>query len=113
MFPSAHNFFEPQPIKNADVFFLRFISHDWPTPSMKIVLKQLRASAQPTTTLILMDNIVPYAASTAGKFSDILGPPTALPPKPLLPNFGIASGLVGTTDLQASPPSNKAHHGVF
>ena len=101
----AHNFFNPQPIKNADIFFMRFISHDWPTPTMKIILKHLRASAQSTTKLILADRIVLYAAPSADKYEDIPGSVLPPAPTPLLANFGIATGVVNLSDMKVCSPS--------
>jgi hypothetical protein len=97
----AHDFFTPQPVKDAAVFLLRLVSHDWPTPMMKKVLNHLRASAQPTTKLILVDNIIPYAAHISDQFSDIPGSGSPPVPDPLLPNLGITSATSFMVDIQA------------
>jgi len=82
----THDFFKPQPVKNAAAFFLRYILHDWPAEKAKLILKALRHSATPNTKLILMENIVPYAVS---------GPEQNIPgdkvPFPLLPNLGVVN----------------------
>ncbi|KIM81164.1 hypothetical protein PILCRDRAFT_8864 [Piloderma croceum F 1598] len=77
-----HNFFEPQPIKDASVFFLRFITHDWPTEYARKILKHLGDAALPTTKLVIMDNIVPY--SVPGNS----GTGASSVPYPLLANLG-------------------------
>jgi hypothetical protein len=61
----AHNFFNPQPIRNASVFVLRIVLHDWPTPYAKKILIQLRAAAQPSTKVVLVEQIVPYLSKEA------------------------------------------------
>jgi hypothetical protein len=99
-FIPVHDFFTPQPIKDASIFLLRFISHDWPTKSMKKVLTQLRASAQPTTKLLLLDTLIPYAAPSINEFPDIPGSRNPPVPEPLLPNLGIASSIVYFVDMQ-------------
>jgi hypothetical protein len=96
----GHDFFEPQPIKDAAVFFLRYIAHNWPDGAMKRVLKQLRESAQPTTRLLIMDWLVSYAAPNVGAFPDIPGSESPPVPKPLLANLGIVGGLINIIDLQ-------------
>lgn len=96
---AGHDFFAPQPIKDADIFLMRFISHDWPDRHVKTILSQLRASAQPTTKLLIMDNIVPYACPTSSEFPDIPGSEIPPVPSPLLPNLGIANARLFATDM--------------
>jgi hypothetical protein len=95
----AHNFFQPQPIKDAAIFFMRFIAHDWPDEYAKIIIKNCRGAAQPTTKLILVDNVVPYASPTGTQFSHIPGAEVPDVPFPLLPNLGGASASVYVADL--------------
>ncbi|KIM80118.1 hypothetical protein PILCRDRAFT_535803 [Piloderma croceum F 1598] len=95
-----HDFFEPQPIKDAAVFFMRCIIHDWADGYAKKILKHLRASALPSTKLILYDYLVPYAASTGGLFSEIPGSQVPVAPYPLLPNLGSVSNQIVLVDLQ-------------
>jgi hypothetical protein len=85
----THDFFTPQPVKNAAVFFLRYVLHDWPAEKAKLILKALRPSATPDTKLILMENIVPYAV--AGSEQNIPGDKAPVPPAPLLPNLGVVN----------------------
>jgi len=85
----THDFFTPQPVKNAAVFFLRYILHDWPTEKAKLILKALRLSATPDTRLILLENIVPYAVAVLEQNTP--GDKAPVPPAPLLPNFGVAN----------------------
>ncbi|KAJ7140426.1 S-adenosyl-L-methionine-dependent methyltransferase [Mycena filopes] len=66
----AHDFFDAQPVKDADVFFLRHIMHNWSNARAIEILKNLRNAARPTTQLIIDDEIVPLT--------------------PLLPNWGTA-----------------------
>ncbi|KLO13187.1 O-methyltransferase [Schizopora paradoxa] len=57
----AHDFFEPNPIKNPSVFFLKHITHDWSDLYVKKILEQLRDAAGPSTKLVVMDRIIPFA----------------------------------------------------
>jgi hypothetical protein len=102
----VHDFFEPQPITDASVFFLRFVTHDWPDSYTKRIMKRLRAAAQPSTKLIISDFVVPYAASSNEDFADIPGSGVAPVPYPLLPNLGTVSNQAVMADLQVSvaPP---------
>ena len=79
---------------------MRFIIHDWADAYAKKILKHLRASALPSTKLILYDFLVPYAASTGGLFSDIPGSQVPVAPYPLLPNLGNVSNQTVLVDLQ-------------
>lgn len=100
MLNTEHDFFKPQPIKDAAVFTMRFISHDWPDETLRKILKRLRSAAQTSTKLIILDSIVPYCTPTHGLFSDIPGAEVGAAPEPLLPNLGYAKGFVYVTDMQ-------------
>lgn len=102
-YPStAHDFFTEQPVKNATVFFLRAILHDWPTAYAARILSQLRGAATPQTTLVIADNIIEYACADEGPYQDIPGTETKSAPAPLLANYGIASGLEYNFDMFVS-----------
>ncbi|KAE9393796.1 S-adenosyl-L-methionine-dependent methyltransferase [Gymnopus androsaceus JB14] len=95
----VHDFFQPQPIKVALAFLLRFIMHDWADPYAKKILKSLRASATPETKLIIVDCIVSYSCNAAIT-EDIPGAVLPPVPAPLLPSFGKANSLAYQIDLQ-------------
>ncbi|KAK7040146.1 hypothetical protein VNI00_009952 [Paramarasmius palmivorus] len=84
----VQNFFEPQPEKNAAVYFLRLVLHDWPDNKAQEILRILRTSANDDTKLILFDMVVPHAC-----------PVTPPPPPPLLPNFAVGT-FITASDLQ-------------
>ncbi|MBW0478932.1 hypothetical protein O181_018647 [Austropuccinia psidii MF-1] len=51
--------FRAQPVhrvKGADVYFLRYILHDWPFEECIEILRNLRRAAKPTTRLLICDN---------------------------------------------------------
>ncbi|KAF1843483.1 S-adenosyl-L-methionine-dependent methyltransferase [Cucurbitaria berberidis CBS 394.84] len=54
-----HDFFAPQPVKDADVYFFRFILHDWPTKYCIKILQALIPALKRGARVILMDAIVP------------------------------------------------------
>ncbi|TFY78717.1 hypothetical protein EWM64_g5297 [Hericium alpestre] len=96
----AYNFLEDaQPIKNADIFLLRAILHDWADPYCLTILRHLRAAAAPTTRLIVVDNLIPYACEEKST-EDIPGAERRLPPAPLLANRGQANAIPYITDIQ-------------
>lgn len=82
----GHSFFEPQPIRDAAVFFLKAIIHDWSDEKSRIILGHLRDAATPTTRLLIMDRIVPYAYNGVDKAAEgipgllIQDIPDVLPP---------------------------------
>ncbi|OCH88902.1 O-methyltransferase [Obba rivulosa] len=96
----AHDFFDEQPIKNARVFFLRAIMHNWPTHHAARILRRLRYAAAPDTQLVLADNIVPYACRERDgpNETDVLGAKPFQAPEGLLPNWGLADNFVYTMD---------------
>ncbi|KAH9484885.1 4-O-methyltransferase 1 [Psilocybe cubensis] len=103
----AHDFFTPQPVKNASVFLLKQIMHDWSDPYAIKILSQLRRAAQPDTKLILIDSVIPFACHdpSADANTDtenslrIVGISPKEAPMPLLANFGVANELAYVADL--------------
>ncbi|KAJ7051791.1 S-adenosyl-L-methionine-dependent methyltransferase [Mycena amicta] len=87
----VHDFFDPEPVKDANVFLLRHIAHNWADDRLVKILQNLRDAAQPDKKLVLLDKILPVAA-TEGSYAaanDIFGAKKAVAPAPLLPNWGI------------------------
>lgn len=73
--------------------------HNWGDSYARQILKQLRISAEPSTKLVIMDQIVPYACSSGDTFADIPGAEVPLPPSPLLANLGVAKIQTPFMDL--------------
>ncbi|KAK0200006.1 hypothetical protein DFS33DRAFT_1388306 [Desarmillaria ectypa] len=98
----VHDFFTPQPIKNAAVYFLRVILHDWPDSFAQRILLRLRETAADDTKLVIADFVLPLACeddfSSKGD-SGVMGAETTLAPAPLLPNLGKASAHAYWMDL--------------
>jgi hypothetical protein len=99
---TAHDFFEPQPCRDASVFLLRALCHDWTDEFVIKILKHLRDAAQPHTKLLIGDYIVPYACPDDTEISDLPGAAKTLPPVPLLANLGRANAVVYRMDLVVS-----------
>jgi hypothetical protein len=92
----AHDFFTPNPIKNASVFFMRTITHDWPKSKAVQILKQLRDAAQHDTKLILFEHIMPYACPDP----DVSSEKGIKAPWPMLANLGQGlGGFLTSMDL--------------
>ncbi|KAJ3553408.1 hypothetical protein NM688_g3629 [Phlebia brevispora] len=96
----VHNFFEPQPVTNAAVFMVRYILHNWPDTYAVTILKQLRAAAQPDTTLVVLDQILDYMSrdGDTGE-ADIPGAKRPVAPEPLCPYPDAVSGYGYLVDL--------------
>ncbi|KAJ7202626.1 O-methyltransferase [Mycena pura] len=90
----VHDFFTSQPVKDAAIFLLRYILHDWNDAQAIIILGHLRAAAQPTTRLVILEKIIPFASVEDVKRSEAHAVPGATRPTaeaPLLPNWGVAT----------------------
>ncbi|CAF3576369.1 unnamed protein product [Fusarium graminearum] len=60
----AHNFFEAQPTKDATVYMLRMIIHDWPDAEAKTILGNLVPALESAkATLLIMDTVLPSPGS--------------------------------------------------
>jgi hypothetical protein len=95
---TAHNFFDAQPIKDADVFLVRAILHNWSDKYCHQILRQLREAATPSTQLVVVDNLMSYACID-DSLKDVPGSEVDLPPAPLLPNWGHARAVWYYEDL--------------
>lgn len=58
-----HDFFGPQPVKDADIYFMRMICHDWPDKDAKKILAHIQAAMKPSARLVIMDTILPQPGS--------------------------------------------------
>lgn len=102
---TVHDFFTPQPVKDAAVFLMRYIMHDWPDDRAAIILKHLRAVALPTTKLVIVEKIVPFASAgdrVGSKMQEIPGASRPTAEAPLLPNWGAAAADIYLYDLTVS-----------
>ncbi|KAJ7101321.1 O-methyltransferase [Mycena belliarum] len=93
-----HDFFGPQPVRNADVFLMRYVIHNWVGDEAVAILTRLREAATPTTRLVLVEKVV---SSAAGDDHVLQIPGAARPqaPAPLLPNWGVAAAETTLFDL--------------
>ncbi|KAJ6586263.1 O-methyltransferase [Mycena vulgaris] len=97
----AHDFFVAQPVKNADIFLLRFICHDWSDPYTLRILKHLRKAAQDTTRLVVLEYILPFVCGEDEAYRHIPGAiPADTPPPPLLANMGMVGMVRYLVDMQ-------------
>lgn len=55
----VHDFFTPQSVVGASVYFLRFILHDWPTEYCLRILRALVPALRKGSRVVVMDGIVP------------------------------------------------------
>ncbi|THU93684.1 S-adenosyl-L-methionine-dependent methyltransferase [Dendrothele bispora CBS 962.96] len=97
----VHDFLSPQPIKDANVFLVKQILHNWSVGYTTRILRHLREAAQPNTLLVIIENITPYACRIpSGTVDTIAGAADVKPaPEPLLPNYGGLSGTVYGLDM--------------
>jgi hypothetical protein len=101
----VHDFFTSQPIRDASVFLLRCVLHDWPSSYAKKILQRLHAVAQPDTKVVVVDHVLTYAIPSdkgAHEF-DIPGENPPAPPPPLIPGAG---NLAFRTDTLVRPLSS-------
>ncbi|KAJ7103971.1 S-adenosyl-L-methionine-dependent methyltransferase [Mycena belliarum] len=97
----VHDFFKPQPQTSATMFLLKQIMHDWSDEYCVKILTQLWEAATPTTTLLILDSIMPLACrdeNSAG-LDGIPGATSDEAPAPLLANYGGANDMVYNADF--------------
>ncbi|EKM56162.1 uncharacterized protein PHACADRAFT_94727 [Phanerochaete carnosa HHB-10118-sp] len=102
----GHDFFVEQPIKDADVFILRQVLHDWLDEYASKILSRLRDAAQPTTKLVVMDAIMDYMCRDSGAVAEIPGATRSQAPEPLLPYADSAASFTYSLDISMMCSAN-------
>ncbi|KAK6829706.1 s-adenosyl-l-methionine-dependent methyltransferase [Apiospora arundinis] len=65
----AHNCFEEQPVKAADVYFMRHVFHNHPDAECVTILKALLPALKPGARVLVSEYIVPPSAELSGGLS--------------------------------------------
>ncbi|KAH9925247.1 O-methyltransferase-domain-containing protein [Fomitopsis serialis] len=86
----THDFFHEQPVKNAAVYFLRYILHDWPDDACVLILSELREAMGSDSRILVADMIIhPPLGSRHLKSA----------PAPLPANYGRADAFKSMHDM--------------
>ncbi|KAN0102242.1 S-adenosyl-L-methionine-dependent methyltransferase [Hyaloscypha variabilis] len=56
--PTVHDFFTPQPVKGARVYFMHIILHDWPDNKVRDIFRQIIPAMRPGYSKLLLNEIV-------------------------------------------------------
>jgi hypothetical protein len=97
----GHDFLTPQPVKDADLFFLRTVIPDWGNAYAIQILRHLRdAAIMGKTKLLMMDRVLKYSCKdSSGATSEIELPADPPVPEGLLPSLGRASNMLYLMDM--------------
>ncbi|KAL9045147.1 MAG: hypothetical protein Q9214_001770 [Letrouitia sp. 1 TL-2023] len=60
-----HDFFTPQPVKDADVYLLRMVLHDWADADAVRILKELREVMKEGSRIVIMDMVLPSLGTSS------------------------------------------------
>ncbi|KAL4926436.1 S-adenosyl-L-methionine-dependent methyltransferase [Aspergillus undulatus] len=58
-----HNFFDPQPIRGADIYALTRVLHNWPDKECQKILGHIAAAMTPESILLIGDKVFPAGAA--------------------------------------------------
>ncbi|KAJ4371312.1 hypothetical protein N0V83_004529 [Neocucurbitaria cava] len=61
----VHDIFSPQPVKNADVYYLRWIMHNWSDKYCNLILSALLPALKPGARVIIHESLMPEPGTTA------------------------------------------------
>lgn len=61
----AHNFFDDQPVHDADAYHFRWIFHDWPDKYCSMLLRALIPALKTGARIIISDFVVPESGTTS------------------------------------------------
>jgi len=68
----AHDFFHEQPIHDADVFFFRWILHDWADEAAAKILKGLIPALRPGASIVLQEFVIPESGEAPYYFEKMI-----------------------------------------
>ncbi|KAI5923694.1 O-methyltransferase [Camillea tinctor] len=108
----AHDFFAPNPVKGADVYWFRHVLHNWPDKDATRILSGITPSMGPSSRVLLAEHVTfpPFSSSPPSPPSTTTTNPKAAAattaphspapaPSPLLANYGRASTFSNQDDL--------------
>ena len=55
----AHDFFQEQPVKGADVYLLRLVLHDWSDKYSQMIIKALIPALKPGAKVVINERVIP------------------------------------------------------
>ena len=55
---ASHDFFKPQPVLGAAVYFMHLVLHDWPDEEARKILENLKPAMKPGYSRLLINDIV-------------------------------------------------------
>ncbi|KAI0314821.1 S-adenosyl-L-methionine-dependent methyltransferase [Amylostereum chailletii] len=95
-----HDFRAPPPEQNASVFLMRRIMHDYSDDICINILRHLRNAASPSTRLVIVDNVAPFACADDSNIEQGLdGTSGKTTPAPLLANGGNVNLAIYLIDI--------------
>jgi len=86
------DFFQPNQIKNAEAYILRYIMDDWNDDACVKILSAIRQSMSPNSRVLIVDALLIPAWLSEDET-------TAPAPSPLLPNYGTAQRFIHYRDM--------------
>ncbi|KIJ65800.1 hypothetical protein HYDPIDRAFT_151410 [Hydnomerulius pinastri MD-312] len=90
------DFFKECPVEGQDVYYLRYILHDWPDEEAATILRSVRKVMKPCSRLLIHDFVL-ASGTRATPEDETFGVDTA--PEPMLPNFGAGNHTMYHRDL--------------
>jgi hypothetical protein len=69
---TAHDFFTPQPVQHADVFFFRWIFHNWPEKYCLRIIQNLLPALKRGTRIIINEWLLPEPNSVPNRIDRLM-----------------------------------------
>ena len=60
----AHDFYTPQPVKGAKVYYMRTVLHDWNDERCEVILRHIRGAMAPDSVIIIDETVLPEMGAT-------------------------------------------------
>ncbi|TFY82762.1 hypothetical protein EWM64_g1255 [Hericium alpestre] len=107
------DFTEEAPVEGQDIYYMRFIVHDWPDDVATVILKNIRKAMKPSSRLLVHDLVLPTPSdgSTAGGTKNSAMNSMDAPP-PLLPNYGAGGILPLALDINVMALLNAKERSI-
>ncbi|TFY75582.1 hypothetical protein EWM64_g8430 [Hericium alpestre] len=86
------DFMKEPPVPDQDIYYMRFIIHDWPDANVLNIMRNVRKAMKPSSRYLIHDLVLTVPTDKGASQSKNVNAPAQNAPPPLLPNYG-AGGI--------------------
>ncbi|TFY74957.1 hypothetical protein EWM64_g9054 [Hericium alpestre] len=106
------NFLKEPPVPDQDIYYMRYVIHDWSDNVSTVILKNVRKAMNPSSRLLIHDFVLTIPDDRSASRSEHVNAHAQDAPHPLLPNYGAGGILPFLADIKAMVATNAKERSV-